>query len=170
LYCLKNRCRSSHTGQLPAFRIQLWGKSPEIQSMSSTISWKATGSKHDGTGRRMARMIYQKSLFFFGLLVPSRSLCCFFRMVRPSVKARVCEDMSTPVARGFHLRNLLSLLIDTVIRLLNRFMDHQLNGAHSQAVQSYFYIFSTLGTLSFIFQGFENTNMVSGNSFIKKKG
>ena len=69
--------------------------------------------------------------------------------MRPSVKARVCEDMSVPVVRGFHPRKLLSLLIDTVIRLLNLFMDHQLNGAHSQAVQSSFiiYIFSTLEPL-----------------------
>ena len=143
LYCLKNRCRSSHTGWLPAFHIQLWGKSPEIQSMSSTILWKATGSKHDGTGRRMMILIYQKSLYF-GLLVPSRSLCCFFSTMRPSVKARVCEDMSMPVVRGFHPRKLLSLLIGTVIRLLNLFMDLQLNGAHSQAVQSPFIFFPPL--------------------------
>ena len=36
-----------------------------------------------------------------------------------SVKAWVCEDMSKPVARGFHPKETSSLLIDTVIRLLN---------------------------------------------------
>jgi hypothetical protein len=36
-----------------AVHIQLWGKSPETQSISLTIIWKATGSKHDGTGSRI---------------------------------------------------------------------------------------------------------------------
>ena len=101
------------------FHIQLWGKSPEIQSMSSTMLWKATGSKHDGTGRRMARMIYQKAYFFGGSWFHLVHSVVFFPTMRPSVKARVCEDMSMPVVRGFHPRRLRSLLIDTVIRLLN---------------------------------------------------
>ena len=49
--CSKNRYRSLRTKKLLAFRLQLWGKSPEIQSMSSTISRKATAFKRDGTGR-----------------------------------------------------------------------------------------------------------------------
>jgi len=36
-----------------AVHIQLWGKSPETQSISLTILWKATASKHDGTGSRI---------------------------------------------------------------------------------------------------------------------
>ena len=106
--------------------------------MSTTILWKATGSKHDGTGRKDGENDLLESLLLLGSLVPSRSLCCFFQTMSPSVKARVGEDMSVPVVRGFHPRKLLSLLIDTVIRLLNLFMDHQLNGAHSQAIQSSF--------------------------------
>lgn len=43
----------------------------------------------------------------------------FFFDGGPSIKARVCEDMSISVARRFHPRMDSSLLIDIVIRLLN---------------------------------------------------
>ena len=50
LCCPKNRFRSLRTGKALLSFIQLWGKSPEKQSMSSTIPRKAAGFKHVGTG------------------------------------------------------------------------------------------------------------------------
>ena len=108
--------------------------------MSLTILWRATGSKHDGTGRRMARMIYQKSLFFGSPGSISFTLLVFLTM-RPSVKARVCEDMSMPVVRGVSSEENFFVAHRHSYTIVEPFMDHQLNGAHSQAVLSPFIYF-----------------------------
>jgi len=49
-----------------------------------------------------------------------------------------------PLLGGFIQRINSALLIDTVIRLLNPLWDHQLNGAHSQAVHHLLYFFHPL--------------------------
>ena len=66
----------------------------------------------------------------------SFTLLFLSQRVRPSVKARVCEDMSMPVARGFYPRRRLFVAHRHSYTIVAPFMDHQLNGAHSQAVQS----------------------------------
>jgi hypothetical protein len=59
----------------------------------------------------------------------------FSSMMRPSVKARVCEDMSMPVVRGFFIQGNIFVAHRHSYAIVEPFMDHQLNGAHSQAVQ-----------------------------------
>ncbi|PPQ89786.1 hypothetical protein CVT25_008164 [Psilocybe cyanescens] len=99
LRCLKNRYHSSHTGKLSAFHIRLWGKSPEVQSVSSTAY-----------GKRPALSTTIRSRMDENVLAGARVSCsrCFhlihsaaFLYEIPSVKARVCEDTSMLVARWY---------------------------------------------------------------------
>ena len=56
------------------FHIPLWGKSPEIQSIPSTIPRKATAFKHGGTGRGWGEC-FARSAIYDSLRAPSHPLC-----------------------------------------------------------------------------------------------
>ena len=87
---------------------------------------------------------YQKSLLF--LWAPWFHLVhsvVFFQTVIPSVKVRVCEDMSMPVFGGF-IQGKNFVAHSHSYTIVEPLMDLQLNGAHSQAVQSPFKFFPPL--------------------------
>lgn len=138
---LINRCRSPRTKSSSLFSYQLWGKSPETQSMSSSNSRKATGSKCDGTGRVTASTFLLGFMSLYRMmpqLVLGHSVA--FLKVDCSMKARECEDMSILVAR-WSAQDWLFVAHKHSYTIVDSFGSLRLNGAYSRSAWDAYYFF-----------------------------